>query len=67
MLVTDCKQALYVTKESSVTITDSNFSNLGSITQIKGGAIDCINSNITVRSSSFTNNTAHDGAAINLE
>jgi len=39
---------------------------LGATTVTKGGAINCKNSNITVQSSSFTNNTAQEGG-INLE
>jgi hypothetical protein len=52
---------------SNLTISNSTFSNLGSTSLSKGAGIYSQRSHLTLDQVVFVNNTAKNGAAVNLE
>ena len=60
--VSDITQTISITQNSNVTITHSDFNNIGTDTIVDGGAVKIQNSNLTLNMTSFTNCTAKQGA-----
>ena len=52
--------------DSSINMISGNFTNNGNSSQLKGGAIYIQNSIVSIENSTFVNNTANDGGAIDL-
>ena len=52
--------------DSNINMISGNFTNNGNSSQYKGGAIYIQNSIVSVQNSTFVNNTANDGGAIDL-
>ena len=57
---------MYIQNSNVQSISNSNFTNNGNSTQRLGGEISISQSVVTIQNSSFTNNTAIDGGAINF-
>lgn len=67
LVVKNCLQAIEIISSSSVNITSSQFTNLGSSKFQSGSGIHLENSNLTVTNSSFVNNVAKNGAGLYLD
>ena len=62
-----CKKALNIRNSVIKNIENSVFEDNGGIEELRGGAIAIYNSDVTIRNSTFTSNTAASGGAIHFD
>ena len=62
-----CKKALNIYNSVVNSIANSVFDNNGGFDELKGGAIVIYNSDVTIKNSTFTSNTAVSGGAIHFD
>ena len=65
--ITNWLQGITLTDESNIALNQSTFMNLGTLTELVGGALQIVDSNLTVSRSTFSNNRGYSGAAIKLD
>ena len=62
--VTDSQEAVRIFRSNTVAIRNSSFVSNGESSSTNGGAVDIMNSKVSISDSEFINNTASQGAAI---